>query len=290
MTSKKQTLIRLGIFLLIAFGLTFGADFICIAVWGYEGWLSSPFGMIVTLTMFSPMLANILTRIITKEGFCDLKLGFNFSGNMRYYATAYLLPVLFGVIAAVIVNTLHGNWRFEALSRLTFTEGFTAFMEMCVTPIFYYSFCCFGEEFGWRGYLNQKLEGLTGTAGAVIIGGIIWGLWHGVLVAYGYNFGSDHPVIGVALMCVSCVLLNAVMMWLTKRTDSVFPAVLLHTSLDMWTMSFIMELMISGVSEEAIKKTTPLQSGILTMIIPMAFIGAMCFILLLRNKRDDKKI
>ena len=41
------------VFMLIAFGLTFGADIICIAVWGYEGWLESPFGLIVTLTMFA---------------------------------------------------------------------------------------------------------------------------------------------------------------------------------------------------------------------------------------------
>ena len=286
MTSKKQILIRIGVFMLIAFGLTFGADIICIAVWGYEGWLESPFGLIVTLTMFAPMLANILTRIITKEGFYDLKLGFNFKGNVRYYAAAYFLPVLFGIIIAVIVNASHGNWRFENLSKLSFTEVFTSFISICVTPIFYYSFCCFGEEFGWRGYLNQKLESLTGTAGAVIIGGIIWGLWHGILVAHGYNFGSDHPVLGVMLMCVSCILLNAVMMWLTKKTNSVFPAVILHTVLDMLTMNFVSGLMISGISEETIRKVTPLQSGILTMIIPIALIGALCFI---RLVRFDKK-
>ena len=53
MTSKSKTLTRISVFTLISFSLTFIPDIICIKIWGYEKWLSSPFGIIVTLTMFS---------------------------------------------------------------------------------------------------------------------------------------------------------------------------------------------------------------------------------------------
>ena len=284
MTSKSKALTRICIFTLISFSLTFIPDIICIKVWGYEKWLSSPFGVIVTLTMFSPMCANILTRLITKEGFDDLKVGFNFPGNKRFYALAYLLPFAFGLIAALIINVTHGDFTFEMLRESSPYELFTAFMSVCVTPLFYYSFCCFGEEFGWRGYLNVKLKALTGKAGAVIIGGIIWGLWHSVLVFNGYNFGSEHPFLGVMLMCVSCIFINAVMMYLTERTGTVLPAVVLHTALDMGIMAFVITLTASGITEQTGKKMTELQSGILQLIIPEVIFGTVFLVLLLRKK------
>ena len=287
MTSKSKALARISVFTLISFSLTFIPDIICIKVWGYEKWLSSPFGVIVTLTMVSPMIANILTRIITKEGFDDLSLSFSLTDGKKYYAYAYFIPIIFGVIISLIVNITHGSFTFEALRESSFYEVFTIFMSVCITPLFYYSFCCFGEEFGWRGYLNQRLEALTGTAGAVIIGGIIWGLWHGVLVFNGYNFGSEHPLLGIALMCVSCISLNAVMMYLTKKAHSVFPAVILHTVLDMGVISFTVQCMAGGLSGDIEKKITPLQSGILMLVIPEAVVGTVFFILLMRSKRKE---
>lgn len=284
MTPKKQTLIRIGLFVLITFSLTWIPHFICLRRWGFTAWMQSPFAIIVTLTMFAPMLGNFLTRLITKEGFRESRLHFHFGGNIRYYVLAYCLPAVFGIIIAVLVNCTHGSWKFEALRGESPFDVFTGFMQLCVMPVLYYVPCVFGEECGWRGYMNQKLEALTGKAGAVVIGGVIWGLWHAPLVANGFNFGAEHPVIGVLLMCVSCMLLNAVLMWLTERTDSVFPAVLLHIALDMQLTDFVSGVLISGVSEEAAKKMTELQAGILQMLIPEAAFGILCFVLLIRRK------
>lgn len=284
MTAKKQTLIRLGIYLLIAFSLTWIPDLICLKIFGYEKWLNSPYGVILTMTMFSPMLGNFLTRLITKEGMEDHKLHLNLKGNLRYYFFGMLLTVMIGVIVSAICNFTHGNWKFEAAADISSVEIFTTFMGMCIAPIFYSCSACFGEEFGWRGYLNPKLEQLTGTAGAVIIGGIIWGLWHAELIMHGYNFGSEHPLLGVALMCVSCIFVNAILMWLTKKTDSVYPAVITHAALDMPIATFIMQLMISGISPETESRITTLQSGIIYMVIPEVIIGTVCLVQLLRDK------
>ena len=289
MTNKKQTLIRLGLFLLITVFLTWIPHFICLYLFGYENWLTGPFGVIVTLTMFAPMLGNILTRLITKEGWRDSGLHFHFKGNIRWYIIAYLIPLLWWCIAVILINTAHGNWQLEGLAGHSFTELFPEFCGAAVFPLLYSSICCFGEEFGWRGYLNQKLSTLTGTAGAVVIGGIIWGLWHAPLVAMGFNFGSEHPVLGVILMCVSCIFINAVMMWLTEKTDSVFPAVLMHTVMDLGMDQFFIRYFVSGLSEETVSRVTEMQFGILIMIIPELIVGTVCFLLLLRGKRNTEQ-
>ena len=285
MTSKKQTLIRLGVFLLLAFGLAMIPQIICLAVFGYEKWMESPMAVVVTLSMFAPMLGNILTRLITKEGWDDCKLRLNLTGNLSFYSMGALIPVIWFLISAAIVNFAHGNWQFEGLRKTTFSESFTELMMSYVAFVPYYVFCCFGEEFGWRAYLNQKLETLTGTVGAVVFGGAIWGLWHGLLVANGYNFGSGRPFFSVVLMCVSCIFVKASAMRLTKKTDSVFPATLMHVIEDISLYEFIFRHVVSGVSEEVGSKATELQIGILLLVIPQVMVGTISFILLLRDKR-----
>ncbi len=284
MTNKKQTLVRLGLFLFITFSLTWIPHFICLHIWGFEKWMNSPFSLIITLTMFSPMLGNIITRLITKESWKGSRLHFHFKGNIRFYIIALLIPLIFGAISAAVVNLSYCNWKFEMAAKKSFSDSCSEFMEQAVFPLLYGSIFCFGEEFGWRGYMNDKLKALTGRTGAVIIGGIFWGLWHAPLVANGYNFGSGHPVLSVALMCVSCISMNAILMLLTEKTDSVYPAVLLHTALDLSAMTLVAVNMISGLSDEIMTKITELQSSIFLMVIPEAAVGVVFFVLLLRNK------
>ena len=91
----------------------------------------------------------------------------------------------------------------------------------------------FGEEFGWRGYLTPELEKLVPEPVAVIITGIVWGLWHAPLVAKGYDWGTDYPpFVRIIMMCISCVLMSFILTWLTKKTASIYPASLFHIVLD----------------------------------------------------------
>ena len=55
------------------------------------------------------------------------------------------------------------------------------------------SFAALGEEGGWRGYMMPKLFKITGRKRALIIGGVICGLWHAPLTCIGHNFGTDYP-------------------------------------------------------------------------------------------------
>lgn len=286
MTNKKTELLRLGLFLLITFSLTWIPYFICLNQWGYEKWLNCSFAVIITITMLAPALGNILTRLITKEGLWSDKLCFNFKGNLKYYATALLLPILFGVIAVMIVNFTYGNWSFERLTGHTPFEVITNLMTSFTAPVLYYSFPCFGEEYGWRGYMNDKLKSLTGTVGAVIIGGIIWGLWHAPLVAKGFNFGKVNPFLSISLMCVSCIMVNAICMYLTEKTVSIYPAVLLHTMLDLSPNNDLQKFFAGSLSKDIENKITDFQIALVLMVIIPALFGSVYFILLMRNRKN----
>jgi membrane protease YdiL (CAAX protease family) len=88
----------------------------------------------------------------------------------------------------------------------------------------------FGEEWGWRGYLLPRLLTL-GQWRALLVGGVIWGLWHAPLILLGYNY-PQHPVLGILLFTVVCVLLGILLGWMRLATGSIWSAVIAHGSIN----------------------------------------------------------
>ncbi|WNG54047.1 CPBP family intramembrane metalloprotease [Archangium gephyra] len=88
----------------------------------------------------------------------------------------------------------------------------------------------FGEEWGWRGYLLPRLLPL-GQWRALVLSGVIWGLWHAPLILLGYNY-PQHPVLGVLLFTVVSVLLGILLGWMRLATGSIWSAVIAHGSLN----------------------------------------------------------
>lgn len=84
----------------------------------------------------------------------------------------------------------------------------------------------FGEEVGWRGFLQRELAFLGFWRGSLLIG-VIWGLWHAPLILQGHNY-PQHPVLGVLLMTVMCVLLAPIFSYIRVKARSVIAAAIIH--------------------------------------------------------------
>jgi membrane protease YdiL (CAAX protease family) len=89
-----------------------------------------------------------------------------------------------------------------------------------------------GEELGWRGFLLPKLMPL-GQWKALIISGAIWGVWHAPAIAQGHNY-PDHPILGILLMTVFCILVGIIIGWMYLNTHSPWVAALAHGSINAW--------------------------------------------------------
>ncbi|MCY1073469.1 CPBP family intramembrane glutamic endopeptidase [Archangium lansingense] len=88
----------------------------------------------------------------------------------------------------------------------------------------------FGEEWGWRGYLLPRLLPL-GQWRALVLSGVIWGLWHAPLILLGHNY-PQYPVLGILFFTVVCVLLGILFGWMRLATGSIWSAVIAHGSLN----------------------------------------------------------
>lgn len=90
---------------------------------------------------------------------------------------------------------------------------------------------CFGEEWGWRGYLLPKMLKQLSVVPTLLICGVIWGLWHAPLTILGHNYGVGYPgfpFTGILMMCVFCVVIGIIFSYVTIKTQSCIPAVMGH--------------------------------------------------------------
>ncbi|MBK9643682.1 MAG: CPBP family intramembrane metalloprotease [Deltaproteobacteria bacterium] len=84
----------------------------------------------------------------------------------------------------------------------------------------------FGEEIGWRGFMLKALDG-RGFWSVSLLTGVAWGFWHAPVILQGYNY-PQHPLLGVPLFAVFCVLLSPLHTLVRERGGSVWHAAVLH--------------------------------------------------------------
>lgn len=288
MTNKKLEAKRLVIFLLLAFGISWIPAIIFNNVFGFHEWFeTNKMPALFWAIGFGPALANIITRKITKEGWHDSMLHLNLKGNVKYYVTAVLLLSVIGVFQGIFATMTIGSSDWSDFGKnIDFTQTLATILTVIATaPLM--AINTIGEEFGWRGYMNQKLEPLLGTTGTVVIGGIIWGLWHAELTVAGHNFGTNYPgypYMGIICMCVSCTFLGIILMWLTKKTNSIYPAAIMH-AMNNFGGTTTMQLFLSGIPE-GYEASVP---EIMLLDIPMNVAAIVVFVLLIRDGRKANK-
>ncbi len=84
----------------------------------------------------------------------------------------------------------------------------------------------FGEEYGWRGYLQPALLGLGKVRGIALVG-IIWGIWHWPVIWMGYNF-PGHPYLGSLLMTLFCIGLAFFLGYAVLKARGLWISAFLH--------------------------------------------------------------
>ena len=255
--------------------------FVLLQCCSYEYWQDNEVLSYVTYFafLFSPLMGCVLARLITREGFRDGILWPRFLGNGKIYLLALLIPTFAALLGA-------------ALSALLLGEGLTIKLDagprmavltilLCFAQLYYVAFITAGEELGWRALLYDKLEILLGTNGAVILGGILWGVWHFPVLYYlGANFGKDYPgfpYLGILLMCVATTFLGAPMWLVRKMSGSVIPACFFHGVIDSIFNGFLTLFLTQEVASK-----NALQVGIYGFVLPSVIVGIPFWIYLIR--------
>jgi membrane protease YdiL (CAAX protease family) len=93
----------------------------------------------------------------------------------------------------------------------------------------------FGEEYGWRGYLQTELIKLGRVKGVFLLG-VIWGVWHWPIIWMGYNFPGE-PILGSLAMVALGIIFAFFFAYSVFKSQGVWTAAYLH-ALNNQTLSF----------------------------------------------------
>lgn len=142
-------------------------------------------------------------------------------GLVLFYALQTLLNYLFnmGQRPDLTLAARQSGLRPEALIALSFVQS------SLLGPFLGLLFA-FGEEYGWRGYLQGELVKLGRIRGILLVG-LIWGIWHAPIILMGYNY-PGYPLAGTVAMVFYSTGLAFVLGYAVLKTGSIWLAAYLH--------------------------------------------------------------
>lgn len=88
-----------------------------------------------------------------------------------------------------------------------------------------------GEEIGWRGFLAPELDRHFGRVKAMLLTGVIHGIWHFPLMFTGYEYGREYigaPLLGLLALCIFTVSTCIISCTLYTRSRSIWLPALFH--------------------------------------------------------------
>ncbi|MBR1575260.1 MAG: CPBP family intramembrane metalloprotease [Bacteroidales bacterium] len=226
---------KLLLFLLFAFAPVMGAGLsIHFAPEGMAGAIVK--GLLTSLCMFFPLIAVVLTQVICKEPVLQ-DIGISLRLNRWWLIGWLLIPVLAFAILGVSLLMPGAHWSpdnpmvQQAMAQMPEGIGLGGFIALTTLSgmfagITLNALFAFGEEVAWRGWLPKLFEGKSLPVQSLIIG-TIWGLWHFPLILNGHNY-PQHPVAGVFMMVLLCILLTPLLLYFRQLSGSVIVPAILH--------------------------------------------------------------
>lgn len=167
-----------------------------------------------------------------------------------------------GSMETYSLNPYWANWIFMVLP-LNLLLSFTAF---------------FGEEYGWRYYLQPALQDRFGMKKGVLLLGLLWGIWHVPINLFYYSPSTSIQSILVQL--AGCVGMGIFFGWVYLRTQNVWAVTMIHFLNNNLGMA-LFNASAAGVEREW-------ADTLITIVIYLAVYVPFLFTKEYRERKDDK--
>ena len=217
--------------------------------------------------MWTPAIAAIMMRIIYKEGLFK-GMQWNPIKDFKWVLLAVIIPLLIEILS--LATTLFVDAAELKPNLLTKNDGLISLKGVAMVfgaepqpwyllipnyllsyflgALFYSLIFAFGEEYGWRGYLQKEWSSNNNLKGFIAIC-VVWGLWHFPIILQGHNY-PEYPILGAfILMPILCVLFSIIFGIAFSRKYVIWVAVVFHGALNIST-----DVSNTALLEETINK------------------------------------
>lgn len=214
---KKQLII----FLLMAYGVTY---LMGILLW-YGSAIAVEISVFPGAQMFYPAAGVMLAYLLTKWEDSLLPRWFYLC-----FLLITLLMMIFSILSVVMPSRITNADGMEmslwtVFSRYAAAGGSILCWITMPTAFFINFIAFFGEEYGWRYYLQPILQKRFGMRGGVLILGAVWGVYHIFLDFFYY---MPRGLAAVAMQIIACVFVSIFFAWAYMKTGNIWVPVILH--------------------------------------------------------------
>jgi membrane protease YdiL (CAAX protease family) len=208
--------------------------------------------MLASVLLVVVMLTPLLAVLITHRGLKMAKTGIGWKPQLKkgwkWYLLAWWSPAALTAVGAALYFVLFPG-RFDPgmgfLAAQTEALGSpmpagTLVLIQTAAALLYAPFInmlvAVGEEVGWRGYLTPALTERFGKRKALLLSGVIWGMFHWpIILLSGYEYGTGYwgaPWLGLIVMLVFTTAYGILLSWLYEKTGSIWSCALCHGALN----------------------------------------------------------
>ena len=240
--------------------------------------------------MLFPAIVAIVFRLINKEGFRNVGWGLR---KWWYVIPSLMLPIIVALLASLLLITLDlatlsgkpfffkdGMVEIQEIPLVlgSHTQSIAFFALNFMLSLFVQSLLgsivTIGEEFGWRGYAQEKLIRKFGLNKGLFLLGVLWGYWHMPIGLMGWNF-PNQPVLGALLLTpLGTIFIGISFGWLYLRSKSIWMPALAHAASNLSFSVLSMEMLM-------LQEELTLQ---LLWIAGWGIVAVLCLISLRRTK------
>jgi membrane protease YdiL (CAAX protease family) len=189
--------------------------------------LPLPIYALVAVAQFGPSLTAFLLarQNESKAGARQLlERAFNFHIPWRWLVLIFLAPLAINGIA-LLVHRLTGG----SLPEMPYSE-----QPAAILPAFIFTLLLMGpvpEEFGWRGYLLDRLQSRWNSLVASLVLGAIWWIWH---LPAAFMEGVAQSYFPQLAYLIWCMAVSMLFTWMYNNTNgNLLAALLFHTMLNL---------------------------------------------------------
>jgi len=142
---------------------------------------------------------------------------------------AVFIVLFFGrTLLSITIYDYLGNTNSGVTSLLSVLQSMQFWVNVVLLPInFVFTFIIFfGEEYGWRYYLQPVMQNRFGKRLGVFLLGLVWGLWH-INIDFMYYTKDSGPQAFVSQI-ITCVSIAIFFGYAYMKTENIWVPVIMH--------------------------------------------------------------
>lgn len=164
----------------------------------------------------------------------------------------------------------------QSFQQIMVNGSFAMVYLLQLLPYFFLSYLSFfGEEYGWRFFLQPLMQKRFGTRVGILLAGVLWGIWHIPMILIPSNSGSW--VLIVLTQCIVCVCLGAFLGWVYLKTSNVWLVAFLHYLSNQFSLLFLPASRVGALDVNALSQ------------LGMVFLINVCYCVPLFLKRKNSQ-